>query len=162
MKRLLPSLMLLASCGGTVVAQQAAPTTSSSTTTTTTTTTTIAPTTTTAAPTTTTLPPAPVGSLCPSWYNTAQAAGWTDQEWERLDYIIWRESRCNPDSHNTLDPSGGSYGGVQINGFWCRKHTSWLRLEQVLNDCTDLFDPVINMRAALAIWNRSGWTAWGF
>lgn len=164
MKTLIPSLFLLTACGSAA----ALPAESESTTTSTT----IQldfPTTTTA-PTTTipqverTIPPldAPADSLCPHWYNTAKDAGWAASEWERLDFVLWRESRCDPEVHNTLDPAGGSYGGVQVNGFWCRKPTSWLRTEDVLDDCTDLFEPAIAMRAALAIWHRSGWRAWGF
>jgi hypothetical protein len=126
---------------------------------------TVAPTTTT---TTTTTVPAPTGR-CAEWQHTATAAGWTVDQWERLDYILWRESRCLPDVHNDTDPNSGSYGLAQINGFWCRPSRynpdGWLQAQGVLNHCTDLYDPATNLTAARAIWDYAedrgcGWSPW--
>jgi len=125
---------------------------------------TVAPTTTT---TTTTLPE-PTGR-CAQWQHTATAAGWTQQQWERLDYVLWRESRCEHDARNGTDPNGGSYGLAQINGFWCRPSkyhpAGWLQAQGVLNECSDLYDPVINLTAARAVWDYAeakgcGWSPW--
>jgi hypothetical protein len=160
MKRLIPSLIMLTSCGSAAALPPV--TTTPETTTTVPPTTTSTTTTTTVALVTTTTITAPADSHCPHWYGIALDAGWPESEWARLDYVLWRESRCDAEVHNKLDPATGSYGGVQINGFWCRKTTSWLRTENVLDDCTDLFQPATAMRAALAIWHRSGWVAWGF
>lgn len=70
---------------------------------------------------------------------------------------MYRESRCNADSHNPSDPNTGSYGLVQVNGFWCQE---WLQAQGILSQCSDLFDPAINLEAGLAIYNRSGWNPW--
>jgi hypothetical protein len=51
---------------------------------------------------------APAGSKCPQWYGTARLAGWPAHEWERLDYVMWRESRCDPSVLND-NPSTGDY-----------------------------------------------------
>lgn len=119
-----------------------------------------------ASTTTTTLPPL-VGpdTPCQQWVPLALSVGWpADREIiERLLSIMWRESRCNFDSHYLVDPNGGSRGLMQINGFWCQK---WLQQEGILQTCDQLFDPEINLRAAWAIYNYSvgknnnGWHPW--
>jgi hypothetical protein len=125
---------------------------------------TVAPTTT----TTTTTVPEPTGR-CAEWQHTATAAGWTEDQWERLDYVLWRESRCLPDVHNDTDPNSGSYGLAQINGFWCRPSRynpdGWLQAQGVLDHCTDLYDPATNLAAARAVWDYAeargcGWSPW--
>jgi len=118
--------------------------------------------------TTTTTVPEPTGR-CAQWQHTAIAAGWTEDQWERLDYVLWRESRCLPDVHNDTDPNSGSYGLAQINGFWCRPSRynpdGWLQAQGVLDHCTDLYDPVVNLTAARAVWDYAeargcGWSPW--
>ena len=133
-----------------------------------TTTTTITKTTTT---TTTTVPawePDP-DALCPEWHLTALEAGWDENQLKRLDYVIWRESRCLPDAFNPTDPNGGSLGLVQINRFWCirtaHNPSGWLQNEGLVQDCTDLYDPLTNLTAARAIWEYAeargcGWSPW--
>jgi hypothetical protein len=135
------------------------------TTTTTTTTTTIAP-----------EPPysPPEDSECPQWHQTALDAGWAVEDLPRIDYIMWRESRCFTDVHNAYDPMSGSRGVMQINGFWCRNTiynkapngAGWLELQGILTHCNDLYDPLTNLIAAKAIWeysedrNGCGWLPW--
>jgi hypothetical protein len=59
---------------------------------------------------------------------------------------------------------GGSAGYFQINYFWCKPSTywptGWLQAQGILDDCAELFDPQINVRAAVAIWRNSGWLPW--
>jgi hypothetical protein len=120
--------------------------------------------------TTTTLPPIPQGLDCPDYYNLAKEVGWPEDQLDRLDFVLWRESRCDPSVHNTKDPAGGSRGLIQINGYWCRKNTynpdGFLQARGVLNTCEDLFDPETNLKAGLAIYNYGleehgcGWGPW--
>lgn len=122
--------------------------------------------------TTTTVPKkqAPYGSNCPDYYELAIESGWDENEWEKLDYIIWRESRCQPEVHNKQDPAGGSRGLIQINGFWCRPSRyypeGYLQSQDALNECSDLFDPQTNLEAGLVIYNYGvenhgcGWGPW--
>jgi hypothetical protein len=128
----------------------------------------IVPTTTT---TTTTVPvfqPAP-DAKCGEWHTLALEAGWDIQHLDRLDLIIWRESRCLPDAHNADDPMGGSNGLMQINQFWCKptryNPSGWLQAQGLLATCDQLYDPATNLRAAWAIWqyaeaNGCGWRPW--
>jgi hypothetical protein len=127
---------------------------------------TVAPTTTTT--TTTVFEPDP-DALCPEWHETALEAGWDEDELDRLDYVLWRESRCLPEAHNSTDPHGGSRGIAQINGFWCNPSRynpqGWLQAQGLLQHCTDLHDPVINLTAARAIYRYAqdrgcGWSPW--
>jgi hypothetical protein len=104
---------------------------------------------------------APVGAAdthnCGGYELQARAAGWETENYERLSYIMWRESRCNTEAHNTTDPNTGSYGLTQINGFWCRPSryfpAGWLQTQGILETCQDLHNPVINLTAARAIYN---------
>lgn len=111
-------------------------------------------------------------ALCPQWWETAKAAGWPEELLLKLDKVIHKESRCNYDSYNPYDPAGGSYGLTQINGYWCTVNkynpSGWLQAQGILNSCQDLFDPVTNFRAAMALYNYSlnrhgcGWNPWRF
>jgi hypothetical protein len=62
------------------------------------------------------------------------------------------------------DPNGGSYGIMQINGFWCIPNThwptGWLQAQGLVTTCDDLYSATANLQAALAIWQDSGWQAW--
>lgn len=93
---------------------------------------------------------------CGQWHDLAIAVGWPEEEWSTMSYVLHRESRCNIDSHNKTDPSSGSRGLMQINGYWCRPNKwsqkGWLQDKGILNTCDDLFNPEINLRAGLAIW----------
>lgn len=107
---------------------------------------------------------------CGQWLDLALSVGWPIELWPQQAYVIWRESRCNFDSHYKADPMSGSRGLMQINGFWCRPNQwtnkGWLQDHGILNNCDDLFDPEINLRAAWAIYNYSvgknnnGWHPW--
>jgi len=124
--------------------------------------------------TTTTVPVEPYRKghqMCPEWHQTALQVGWAPEDLSKLSYVLWRESRCDPSAHNTKDPTpDGSRGLSQINGYWCRKNTlnpeGFLQSHGVLETCTDLHNPVVNLTAALTIWQygrnlgRSGWGPW--
>ena len=119
--------------------------------------------TTTVPPVTTTLPE----GLCSEWLADAIAVGWPVEEIGTVDYLIHRESRCDPSVINTEDPRGGSRGLLQINGHWCRPNPSygiedgWLQQLGIVSECDDLYDPHVNLQAALAIWLEYGFGPWG-
>ena len=106
----------------------------------------------------------PAGARCPQWWDRARHAGWDDVTLLRLDVVMYRESRCRPDVVNDDDPNGGSRGLLQINGSWTR----WLRERGILQGRDELFDPDVNMTAALAIYRYGierydfGWGPWGY
>ena len=113
----------------------------------------------------TTQPSAPK-TLCEQVFDTAKAIGWPSDQLGMLVAIAMRESRCQPDAFNPKDPNGGSYGVMQVNGFWAQKTTAYpkgyLQTMGVLTHVDELFDPETNLRAALAIYRYSnGWRAWG-
>jgi len=93
---------------------------------------------------------------CGEWRELALAVGWPAEEWPTLSYVLHRESRCNIGSHNKTDPMSGSRGLMQINGYWCKptkySKAGWLQDKGILSKCDDLYDPEVNLRAGLAIW----------
>jgi hypothetical protein len=92
---------------------------------------------------------------CPMWWSLALSVGFTAEQMPTLDRIIYRESRCDATQLNASDPNGGSISLTQINMFWClpsRYYPSgYLQSVGVLNTCDDLYEPEINLRAALAL-----------
>jgi hypothetical protein len=127
----------------------------------TTTTTTVAPATT----TTTTLPPAKHPE-CAEWLGLAVSVGWREVNLPMLERVLWKESRCLTDVHNPYDPNGGSHGLAQVNGFWCQGSRyypqGYLQSLGILSRCDDLYEPEINLKAALAIFDYAqGWSQWG-
>ena len=100
---------------------------------------------------------------CPQWWQTAVDAGWHESLLPTLDYLMWRESKCNPETLNADDPNGGSRGLVQINGFW----TPWLASRGIVKRSEGLYGPYRNLRSALAIYNYAdtrygnGFGPWG-
>ena len=110
-------------------------------------------------------PKAPKSAKCPQYWETALSVGWKYKNLKTLDKIMFRESRCIPWAFNAKDPSGGSRGLVQINGFW----TPWLKQQGVLSPpkaSQGLFNPAINLLSALHIYNYGvdrygdGWGPW--
>ena len=86
--------------------------------------------------------------------------GWPVEEYDTLVKVITRESNGIAIAHNSEDPMTGSYGLMQINGFWCRGANSYLQKAGLLTSCEMLLDPQINLRAGLIIFTRSGWSPW--
>ena len=116
-------------------------------------------------PTTVVTTPITQPDACQTVFDMARHVGWPEHELTQLVAVAYRESRCNPDAFNPSDPNGGSYGIMQINGFWCQPSRYWpngyLQAYGLLTSCTDLYDRKINLRAALAIYRYSnGWRAW--
>lgn len=107
---------------------------------------------------------------CGEYHDLAISVGWSEAQWKKLSFVMYRESRCNTLSFNRTDPNGGSRGLIQINGFWCRpsryNKNGWLQDQGILQTCDDLFIPEVNLRAGLAMWNYSqdrnkcGWRPW--
>jgi hypothetical protein len=86
--------------------------------------------------------------------------GWSVSEYDTLVKVITRESNGIAIAHNRKDPMTGSYGLMQINGFWCKGPNSYLQKAGLITSCEMLLDPQINLRAGLIIFNRSGWSPW--
>ena len=86
--------------------------------------------------------------------------GWPVKEYKTLVKVIKRESNGIAIAHNSKDPMTGSYGLMQINGFWCNGANSFLQKAGLLTSCEMLLDPQINLRAGLIIYTRSGWSPW--
>ena len=134
-----------------------------STTTTSTSTTTVPPT------TTTTLPPLGFEPKCPHLIQPARDAGFPEAELAHLDYLAWRESRCDIDwgtgqprcAHNADDPAGGSWGAWQINQGWAARNRwnphpqGYLGNLGILDDHLDLCDWNTNAKAAKALYDYS-------
>ena len=100
---------------------------------------------------------AAVGHHCERYVNLARQVGWPKSERANLARIMWRESRCTPTAHNALDPWGGSYGLLQING----SNVGWATRNGWINSRTDLTDARRNLRVGLELWKLYGWRPWG-
>jgi hypothetical protein len=113
----------------------------------------------------------PANAKCPHWWQLARLVGWEKKQLLTLDAVIWRESRCLPTVYNAGDPNGGSYGLLQVNGFWCSPSryypTGYLQAHGVLVRCADLYQPSVALAAGLAVFkysaqenNGNGWQPW--
>ena len=103
-------------------------------------------------PTTTTAVP----KGCAAYVADAISAGWPASEAPTLARVMFRESSCDPLAFNRQDSNNGSRGLMQINGV----HKNWLMDTGYINSLDDLFNPDINLRAALHLWHMVGWSAW--
>jgi Transglycosylase SLT domain len=84
--------------------------------------------------------------LCRQWMGLALDSGWPVRQWETMNWVMYRESRCDPNAHN---PSGAT-GLMQIMPMHVGRTC----------DYGDLFDPAFNLRCALAVYRMQGWNAW--
>ena len=124
------------------------------------------------APTTT----VPATAHCPQWWGLAVEAGWHADSMPTLDYVIWRESRCQPGAYNTTlnRDKSKDIGLTQINDrSWCLPTryypNGYLQTIGVLDTvgCEQLFDPLTNLQAAKALYDYSqetqgdGFAPWG-
>jgi hypothetical protein len=104
----------------------------------------------------------PYTSACEQFSALAVNLGWPQNERTVLESVMFRESRCIPNSVNSKDPNGGSRGLMQINGFW----TPWLTDAGIITQVDDLLQAQTNLLAALAIYNYGvdkhgyGWGPW--
>jgi len=116
--------------------------------------TTTAPTTT-QAPTTTTAPSGSPGTdATVDEVKAVIRSIFPESEWDTAFTIADRESRFVPTAYN----GWCCHGVFQI--YW-NVHKSWLD-DLGIHSSSDLYDPLLNVRAAYSIWQRSGntWTAW--
>ena len=87
----------------------------------------------------------------------AKKLGWPRAEIRTLTRIAARESSCNRLALNPLDPTiYGSRGLMQING----SNVRYLVNLGIIRNADDLYDPVKNLRSALALWKLYGWRPW--
>ena len=93
---------------------------------------------------------------CAQYVADAITAGWPADQAPTLARVMFRESRCIPTAYNGKDTAGGSYGLLQMNG----QHKLWLMQLGYINSLDDLFNPDINLRAALHLYGMVGWSAW--
>ncbi|NBS75408.1 MAG: lytic transglycosylase domain-containing protein [Betaproteobacteria bacterium] len=93
---------------------------------------------------------------CAQYVADAISAGWPAEQAPTLARVMFRESRCIPTAYNAKDSNGGSRGLMQING----THKRWLMQLGYINNLDDLYNPDINLRAALHLWRMVGWSAW--
>ena len=104
----------------------------------------------------------PYSSACEQFSALAINLGWDPDQRTVLESIMFRESRCIPESINAKDPNGGSRGLMQINGFW----TPWLVERGIITELSDLLQAQTNLIAALEIYNYGmdrygyGWGPW--
>ena len=94
---------------------------------------------------------------CQMWLQTALKAGWPNDRTilDRLGFVMWRESRCQPDAD-----SGPDHGLTQINQI----HAQWITdLGWTLEE---MKDPAKNLRFAWLLYSgreangQCGWTPW--
>jgi hypothetical protein len=101
---------------------------------------------------------------CAQYVADAISAGWPADQAPTLARVMFRESRCVSTAFNPRDTNGGSYGLMQINGFWCTPSAywpqGWLQAKGILTVCDSLFDPKVNLIAGLAVWHNSNWKPW--
>jgi hypothetical protein len=102
----------------------------------------------------------PYASAAEQFAQLSVNLGWPVKQYNKIVMVIERESHGNPSAHNTKDPMTGSYGLYQVNGFWCKGPNSYLQKAGLITSCADLLHPETNIKAALMIWTRSGWSPW--
>ena len=93
---------------------------------------------------------------CMEYLNDAIVAGWHITESPMILRVMQRESRCKPTALNAADSNNGSRGLFQLNGV----HQTWLIKDGYITKLDDLYNPNVNIRAALHLWRMVGWSAW--
>jgi hypothetical protein len=124
-------------------------------------------------PTTTTTVPAPrpivIMTPCEKVRELARMVGWPKKELNTLVKIAYRESRCTPRAHNKTRNADGSqdYGLMQINDWsWCKPTKyypkGYLQQKGIIEVCKDLFNPILNLASAYALYEYSNntWKQW--
>jgi hypothetical protein len=90
-----------------------------------------------------TTPDGPPTALCPQWWSEARDAGWAERDLNRMDRVMWCESRCDPHAANR----SGARGLMQLMPVW------WQGIG-------DPFNPLFNLSRALHVLAVQGWKAW--
>ena len=93
---------------------------------------------------------------CAAYVADAITAGWPADQAPTIARVMFRESRCIPTAFNSQDSNNGSRGLMQINGV----HQTWLIKEGYIKKLDDLYNPDVNIRAALHLYGMVGWSAW--
>jgi len=93
---------------------------------------------------------------CMEYLNDAIVAGWPITESPTILRVMQRESACDPLALNSKDSNNGSRGLFQINSV----HDRWLKEAGIIKQRNDLFNPDVNILAALHLWRKVGWSAW--
>jgi hypothetical protein len=102
------------------------------------------------------------GPGCREWAETALRAGFVlDDLWLALQ-VAELESACLP---NAIGDNGQSFGLMQIHTpSWCQPTKYWprgyLQTKGMIDDCTELFDPLTNLWVAWHIATNYGWQNW--
>lgn len=110
---------------------------------------------------------------CPDYSAVVAFVGFPSNQQGMALRVMHKESRCVYTAFNPKDPNGGSIGLMQINMFWCKPSrwdaSGWLQSQNIVDVCDDLYNPLVNVRAAKAIYDYSvehnrgnGWQPWGF
>lgn len=120
--------------------------------------------------TTTTLAPVVIvdvsdGTECQQWLQTALHAGWPNERkiLDRLGFIMWRESRCEPDACSPSDSGRPCRDYGLIQGNWYAHHEWW---EDLGISPNQMLDPYTNLRWAWLLYSgreangKCGWTPW--
>ena len=115
--------------------------------------------------TTTTEAPITPGD-CQAFVALAARMGWPTEELPTLRRVMVAESGCDPQALGDVS-RGGSYGLMQIHTpTWCKPSRYWptgyLQAAGVVDadNCHALFDPALNLYAALIVWRAGGWQQW--
>lgn len=96
------------------------------------------------------------GLLCPQWKKLAMQVGFSNRDYGKLDYIIWRESRCAARAVNVNFHRDGrvtrDWGLTQVNDFsWI----TFLRNRKIVSKSAQLLNPKANLEAAHALYEYS-------
>jgi hypothetical protein len=104
---------------------------------------------------TTTTTTAPKG--CAQYVADAITAGWPADQAPMLGACDVSESHGASQRPTTAKtPQAAHTGLLQMNG----QHKLWLMQLGYINSLDDLFNPDINLRAALHLYGMVGWSAW--
>lgn len=87
---------------------------------------------------------------CSHHYAAAMRAGWSPDQWSKLDVIMWRESRCFPTAYNGRGRDD-SYGLLQLN---MKAHRKWVS-PLVGGDLSRLYDAETNLRVGKELFDKA-------
>ena len=117
-------------------------------------------------PTPTSTTPWPAAGNCDAYVAIAAHIGWPQTELDTLRLAMHLESGCNPQA---VGDAGESVGLMQLHcPSWATPNKNWpvgWAQHYGFGDCDDLRDPIVNLTAALAIWegwkgSTPGWQHW--
>lgn len=99
----------------------------------------------------------PAFAAAPSLAQSLIMANWPPEDWENAAMVGSCESGWRADAWNRGGTGGYPVGHEDSRGWFqinvnpnANSDLAWM----------DLFDPVVNVQAAMIIWRRQGWQAW--